>query len=124
MMLVAGSHIVLALSQSPFDGSVMWGLLLFGMAMSTPIIGATGENATRLLDQDAMHDRLTRLRRRTEILLEDLPAMVLTVDRDRKLHYANHRARASWDSPEIDREPALTGSSVSTLMIGPRSTAR
>ena len=106
MMLVAGSHIVLALSQSPFEGSVMWGLLLFCMALSVPIIGATGENATRLLDQDAMHDRLTRLRRRTEIILDTLPAMVLSVDRDRKLHYANGLARASLLIPSELREEA------------------
>ena len=94
MMLVAGSHAVLAMSRTPYDGSVMWGLLLMGIALATPIMGSTGENATRLLDQDAMHDRLTRLRRRTEILLDNLPAMVLSVDRERKLHYANTRARA------------------------------
>ncbi len=94
MMLVAGSHAVLAMSRTPYDGSVMWGLLLMGIAMATPIMGSTGENATRLLDQDAMHDRLTRLRRRTEILLDTLPAMVLSVDRDRRLHYSNRRARA------------------------------
>ena len=109
MMLVAGSHIVLALSQSPFEGSVMWGLLLFCMALSVPIIGATGENATRLLDQDAMHDRLTRLRRRTEIILDTLPAMVLSVDRDRKLHYANGLARASLLIPSEIREEARLG---------------
>ena len=94
MMLVAGSHAVLAMSRAPYDGSVMWGLLLFGIALATPIMGSTGENATRLLDQDAMHDRLTRLRRRTEILLDTLPAMVLSIDRDRRLHYANRQARA------------------------------
>jgi len=94
MMLVAGSHAVLAMSRAPYDGSVMWGLLLFGMAMATPILGATGENATRLFDQEVMHERLTRLRRRTEILLDNLPAMVLSVDRERKLHYANRRAQA------------------------------
>jgi len=108
MMLVAGSHAVLTMSRSAYDGSVMWGLLLMGMAMTTPIIGATGENATRLLDQDAMHDRLTRLRRKTEILLDTLPAMVLSVDRDRKLHYANQRARATLViPPKIDHESRL-----------------
>ena len=66
-------------------------------------MGSTGENATRLLDQDAMHDRLTRLRRRTEILLDTLPAMVLSVDRDRKLHYANRRARAVLGISSRDR---------------------
>ncbi len=107
MMLVAGSHAVLAMSRAPYDGSVMWGLLLFGMAMATPILGATGENATRLFDQEAMHERLTRLRRRTEILLDNLPAMVLSIDRDRKLHYANRRARAVLGlSSERDEKPA------------------
>ncbi len=99
MMLVAGSHVVLAMSRVPYDAPVMWGLLLFGIAMATPIMGSTGENATRLLDQDAMHDRLTRLRRRTEILLDTLPAMVLSVDRERKLHYANRRARTALGIP-------------------------
>jgi signal transduction histidine kinase/PAS domain-containing protein len=109
MMLVAGSHIVLALSRTPYDSSVMWGLLLFCMALSVPIVGATCENATRLLDQDAMHDRLTRLRRRTEIILDTLPAMVLSVDRDRRLHYANGRARASLLIPhEIDEDSRLS----------------
>ena len=94
MMLVAGSHAVLAMSRTPYDGSVMWGLLLMGIALATPIIGSTGENATRLLDQDAMHDRLTRLGRRNEILLDTLPVLVLSVDRERRLHYANRQARA------------------------------
>jgi len=106
MMMVAGSHAVLAMSRVPYDGSVMWGLLLFGIAMSTPIVGATGENATRLSDQEAMHERLTRLRRRTEILLDNLPAMVLSVDRERKLHYANRRARAVLGiSPDGEAKP-------------------
>jgi PAS domain S-box-containing protein len=94
MMLVAGSHAEIAMSRAPYDGSVMWGLLLFGIATAIPIVGSTGENATRLLDQEKMHDRLTRLCRRTEILLDTLPVMVLSVDRKRKLHYANRRARA------------------------------
>jgi PAS domain S-box-containing protein len=93
MMLVAGAHIVLAMRRVPYDGSVMWGLLLLGIALSTPIIGATGESATRLEDQGALRERLTRLRRRTEILLDNLPAMVLSVDRERQLHYANRQAR-------------------------------
>jgi len=109
MMLVAGSHAVLAMSQTPYDDSVMWGLLLFGIALATPIIGATGENATRLLNQDAMHERLTRLRRRTEILLDNLPALVLSVDGGRKLHYANRRARATLVIPsEIGEKNPLS----------------
>jgi signal transduction histidine kinase/PAS domain-containing protein len=108
MMLVAGSHLVLAMGRAPYDASVMWGLLLFLIALSAPIIGSTGENATRLLDQDAMHDRLTRLRRRTEILLDTLPAMVLSVDRERKIHYANQRARAAMViPPQIDPSERL-----------------
>jgi signal transduction histidine kinase/PAS domain-containing protein len=108
MMLVAGSHAVLAMSRVPYDDAVMWGLLLFGIALATPIIGATGENATRLLDQDAMHERLTRLRRRTEIILDTLPAMVLSVDGRRRLHYANGRARAAMVIPsEIEEESRL-----------------
>jgi signal transduction histidine kinase len=93
MMLVGGAHVVLAMSSTAYDGSVMWGLLLFGIALGTPIIGATGENATRLQDQGALSEHLTRLRRRTEILLDTLPTAVLSVDRDRNLHYANRRAR-------------------------------
>ncbi|MGD8440375.1 MAG: ATP-binding protein [Holophagae bacterium] len=94
MMLVAGAHVVLAMSRTPYDGPVMWGLLLFGVALATPIVGATGENATRLQAQGALSDHLTRLRRRTEILLDTLPTVVLTVDADRILHYANRRAAA------------------------------
>lgn len=109
MMLVAGAHLVLAMSRTPLDSPTMWGLLLFCMALAVPIIGATGENATRLLDQDAMRDRLTRLRRRTEIILDTLPAIVLSVDRDRRVHYANRRARASLVIPqEIDDKGRLT----------------
>jgi signal transduction histidine kinase len=86
----------------------MWGLLLLGIALASPIVGATGENATRLVDQAAMHDRLTRQRRRTEILLDTLPAMVLSVDHERKLHYANRRARATLVIPtEIDEDSRL-----------------
>ena len=50
-----------------------------------------------------MHDcgRLRRwLRRRTEIILDTLPAMVLSVDRERRVHYANGRARAALVIPQ------------------------
>ncbi|HSN53656.1 MAG TPA: hypothetical protein VLT32_03250, partial [Candidatus Sulfomarinibacteraceae bacterium] len=47
MMLVAGAHSVLAMSRLPYDSSVMWGLVLLGIALSIPIIGATGETAVR-----------------------------------------------------------------------------
>jgi PAS domain S-box-containing protein len=99
MMLVAGAHSVLAMSRLPYDSSVMWGLALLGIALSTPIIGATGETAVRLRDQVALRERLTRLRRRTEILLDTLPAMVLSVDHERRLHYANRQARALLGLP-------------------------
>jgi signal transduction histidine kinase/PAS domain-containing protein len=91
-LMVGGSHAVLAMSRTPYDGSVMWGLLLFGIALATPIVGATGENATRLEDQGALKERLTRIRRRTEILLDTLPAVVLLVDRKHRLSYANRKA--------------------------------
>jgi PAS domain S-box-containing protein len=94
MLLVSGAHLVLSTSQVPYDDPVMWGLLLFFIALLTPIVGATGENAIRLEDQETLRERLTRLRRRTEILLDTLPAMVLSVDRGRRLHYANRRACA------------------------------
>jgi PAS domain S-box-containing protein len=94
LLLAAGSHAVLATSRVPYDGPVMWGLLLFVIALATPVVGAIGESVVRLENQDVLRERLTRLRRRTEILLDTLPAMVLSVDRDRELHYANRRARA------------------------------
>jgi PAS domain S-box-containing protein len=106
MMLVAGSHAVLAMSRAPYDGSVMWGLLLLGIALAVPILGATGENATRLFNQDAMRERLTKLRRRTEILLDMLPAMVLSVDGSRRLRYANRQARTALGLQPDDGDDA------------------
>ena len=39
----------------------MWGLLLYGIALATPIVGSTGENATRLEEQDALRERMESL---------------------------------------------------------------
>ncbi len=99
-LLAAFAHIDLSWSRQPFDSPFMWGYVLFGLSLATPTIGAVLENVTLLELQTALSDRLKRLRNRMEILLDTLPVLVLSVDRERNVRYANRAASVLFSVPQ------------------------
>jgi PAS domain S-box-containing protein len=91
-LLTAVAHMDLSWSHGNYDSPFMWGYVLVALSLATPTIGAVFENVTLLESQMALSDRLKRLRSRTEILLDSLPVLVLSVDRERNVRYANRAA--------------------------------
>ncbi len=98
-LLTAIAHMDLSWSREAYDSPFMWGYVLVGLSLATPTIGAVLENVTLLESQTALSDRLKRLRQRMEILLDTLPAIVLSVDRERNIRYANRAASELFDVP-------------------------
>jgi PAS domain S-box-containing protein len=98
-LLTAIAHMDLSWSRQAYDSPFMWGFVLLGLSLATPTIGAVLENVTLLESQTALSDRLKRLRQRMEILLDTLPAIVMSVDRDRNIRYANRAASELFDVP-------------------------
>ena len=86
-------------SRALYDNPFMWGYVLFALSLATPTIGAVLENVTLLELQTSLSDRLKRLRSRMEILLDSLPVLVLSVDRDRNVRYANMAASELFSVP-------------------------
>ena len=91
-LLNAVAHMNLSWSRSPYDSPFMWGFVLVALSLATPTVGAVFENVNLLESQIALSDRLKRLRSRTDILLDSLPVLVLSVDRDRNVRFANRAA--------------------------------
>jgi len=77
----------------------MWGYVLLGFSLGVPTVAAVFENVTLLESQTALSDRLKRLRHRVEILLDSLPILVLSVDRDRNIRFANRAASRLFQVP-------------------------
>ncbi len=99
-LLTAIAHIDLSWSREQFDSPFMWGYVLLAFSLGAPTVGAVFENVTLLESQTALSDRLKRLRHRVEILLDSLPVLVLSVDRDRNIRFANRAAARLFDVPE------------------------
>ena len=98
-LLTAIAHIDLSWSRQPFDSLFMWGYVLLGFSLGVPTVAAVFENVTLLESQTALSDRLKRLRHRVEILLDSLPVLVLSVDRDRNIRFANRAASRLFQVP-------------------------
>jgi PAS domain S-box-containing protein len=98
-LLTAVAHVNLSFSHGVYDSPFMWGFVLLAISLAMPTIGAVQENVTLLESQTALSDRLKRLRRRMEILLDTLPVLVLSVDRERNLRYANSAASSLFAVP-------------------------
>jgi PAS domain S-box-containing protein len=98
-LLTSIAHIDLSWSRELYDGPFMWGYVLLGLSLATPTIGAVLENVTLLEMQTGLSDRLKRLRSRMEILLDSLPVLVISVDRDRNIRYANLAASSLFSVP-------------------------
>ena len=91
-LLSAIAHMNLAWSRQLYDSPFMWGYVLLGFSLATPTVGAVFENVTLLESQTALSDHAKRLRHRMEILLNTLPVLVMSVDRNRQVRYANRAA--------------------------------
>ena len=98
-LLTSIAHMDLSWSRELYDGPFMWGNVLLGLSLATPTIGAVLENVTLLELQTGLSDRLKRLRSRMEILLDSLPVLVISVDRDRNIRYANQAASSLFSVP-------------------------
>jgi PAS domain S-box-containing protein len=90
--LLAFAHFNLAWSTERFDSPFMWAQVLLGVGLVIPLAGAIRENATLLISQTALSDRLQRHRRSTEVILDGLPVVVLSVDQHLRVRYANRTA--------------------------------
>jgi PAS domain S-box-containing protein len=92
-LLSAIAHMNLAWSRELYDSPFMWGYVLLGFSLATPTVGAVFENVTLLESQTK------RLRHRMEILLNTLPVLVMSVDRERQVRYANRAAASLFSGP-------------------------
>ena len=99
-LLSAIAHMNLAWSQQIYDSPFMWGYILLGFSLATPTVGAVFENVTLLESQTALSDHAKRLRHRMEILLNTLPVLVMSVDRERQVRYANRAASNLFSGPQ------------------------
>jgi len=98
-LLSAIAHMNLAWSRQIYDSPFMWGYILLGFSLATPTVGAVFENVTLLESQTALSDHAKRLRHRMEILLNTLPVLVMSVDRERQVRYANRAASNLFSGP-------------------------
>jgi signal transduction histidine kinase/PAS domain-containing protein len=93
-LLVAFSHLHIAWSTARFDGPLLWGHVLLAVGMVIPLVGAMRENAALMRSQTALSSRLHRHRESTEVMLDGLPVLVLSLDRQLRVRYANRSASA------------------------------
>ena len=98
-LLTGIAHLEISWSHEIYDGPFMWGYVLLAFSLAAPIVGAVLDNVTLLESQTALSDRLKMLRKRTDLLLDTLPVLVLSVDRARNLRYANRAASALFEVP-------------------------
>ncbi len=99
-LLSAIAHMNLSWSRQLYDAPFMWGYVLLGFSLATPTVGAVFENVTLLESQTALSEHFKRLRHRMEILLNSLPVLVMSVDRDRRVRYANRAASRLFSGPQ------------------------
>jgi PAS domain S-box-containing protein len=98
-LLSAIAHMNLAWSRAVYDSPFMWGYVLLCFSLATPTVGAVFENVTLLESQTSLSEHLKRLRHRMEILLNSLPVLVMSVDRERQVRYANRAASSLFSGP-------------------------
>jgi signal transduction histidine kinase/PAS domain-containing protein len=94
LLLVAFAHLHIAWSTVRFDEPLLWGHVLLAVGMVIPLVGAIRENASLIRSQSALSDRLHRHRESTDAMLDGLPVLVLSLDRQLRVRYANRSASA------------------------------
>lgn len=99
LLLVAVAHADLAWSERPYDTPFMWGHVVIALSLLAPLVGAIRENVTLVESQTALTARVRTFRQRVEALLDSLPSLVLSVDRDLVLRYSNRAASDLFGLP-------------------------
>ncbi len=94
LLLVAFAHLHIAWSTARFDEPLLWGHVLLAVGMVIPLVGAIRENAALIRSQTSLSDRLHQHRESTEVMLDGLPVLVLSLDRQLRVRYANRSASA------------------------------
>jgi signal transduction histidine kinase len=94
LLLVAFAHLNIAWSAARHDEPLLWGHILLAVGTVIPLVGAIRENAALIRSQTTLSDRLDRHRESTEVMLDGLPVLVLSLDRQLRVRYANHSASA------------------------------
>jgi len=90
-LLVAFAHLNIAWSAAPFDEPLLWAMSC-SPSHGDPLVGAIRENAALIRSQTALSDRLHRHHESTEVMLDGLPVVVLSLDRQLRVRYANRSA--------------------------------
>jgi signal transduction histidine kinase len=102
-LLLALSHAFLMWSQQTYDGQFMWGAVLAAFGLILPTLGVVRDDLDRLRSLTTLSDHIKTQRLRTEVFLDTLPVLVLSVDGDLRLRYANRIASELLGIPQ--REP-------------------
>ncbi len=106
-LLMALANANLTWSAASFEGPGMWTPALLTIALLTPVFGAARDDADQLRSQTTLSDRIKSQRRRTEVFLDSLPVLVLSVDRTHRLRYANRIAGDLLGIPRGVSDPNL-----------------
>jgi signal transduction histidine kinase/PAS domain-containing protein len=105
-LLIAISHAVSMSSSAPFDGAVMWSTVLLSLGLAVPMLGAVRDDLDRLRSLTTLSNRIKTQRLRTEVFLDTLPVLVLSVDDKLGLRYANRIASEILGIPPRADDPS------------------
>jgi signal transduction histidine kinase/PAS domain-containing protein len=106
-LLYALAHATMAWSAAALDGPFMWAHAVLPVAMAVPVLGAARDDADRLWSLTILSEGVKSRRRRTEVFLDTLPVLVLSVDREHRLRYANRIASDLLGIPRGVSDPNL-----------------
>jgi len=106
-LMIALCHVTLAWTQGPFDNAFMWGHVALACGLAAPLFGAVRDDLDRLRSLTTLADRIKTQRLRTEVFLDTLPVLVLSVDKDLQLRYANRIASELLGIPKRGLDPSL-----------------
>jgi signal transduction histidine kinase/PAS domain-containing protein len=106
-LLTALTHATLSWSELSFDGPFMWAHALLPLAVALPVLGSARDDAEHLKSSTTLSDRIKVQRQRTEVFLDSLPVLVLSVDREHRLRYANRIAGELLRIPRGVSDPNL-----------------
>jgi PAS domain S-box-containing protein len=106
-LFIALSHATMAWSRLAFDGPFMWAHAVLMIGVVLPAFGAARDDADQLRSHTTLSDSIRGRRRRTEVFLDTLPVLVLSVDRTHRLRYANRIASELLGIPTGASDPNL-----------------
>jgi len=92
LLLLAGANAHAALSHGPGDLGFLWSQALCAAALAAILVSSVLDQTSRLRALETVSDRVRRQRHWTQILMDALPVLVISVDADGSLRYANRAA--------------------------------